>query len=340
MVPLLLPIIFLIFATVTADNPTPLIGILTKPLQEEYPNIDTDYTEVVEAKYVHFIEGGGGRVVPLSYKWDTQTLEKVMGKLNGVLFTGGATELTLFDRNDVPIELTEYSKGGKRILDIAIEFNKKGTYYPIWGTCLGYELMLILESNNIKLLGHCRNCSNYNTYLVYNEAEVAKTKLYKNGFTAYQLDIMAKENITYNNHMWMVDNDTFYANQPLVDKYYVLSYSPWWNETTLYISAVEHKEYPFYAVQYHPEKWNYEVSPNQSVIKSREAITLGHGFSNFFIDECRKNNNKFSTYKEELNHLVQNAFSYYHPVSGHLYFLYKKESIMNYFKGEELCFLN
>ncbi len=319
---------FLFSSPTFCDNNSPMIGIMTKPLIEEYPDIETSYTEVIEAKYVHFIEGGGGRVVPLSYKWDQAKLREIMQKLNGVLFTGGATDLVSFDVQGKPTDLTEYSKGGRRVLDIAIEMNQKGLYFPVWGTCLGYELLLILESGNIDLLGHCGNCSNYNAYLKYNEAEVNKARLYKQGFTAYQRALMGKENITYNNHVWMVDNDTFYANPPLVEKYRILSYSQWWNQTSLYISAVEHKQYPFFGIQFHPEKWNYEVNPKQNVLRYRDVITLGHAFSNFFVDQCRKNDNKFASYEEELKHLVQNEKNYYHPEYGYLYFLGKKTAEM------------
>jgi len=304
-------------------NDAPMIGILTKPLNEEYEDIKTDYSEVIESKYVHFIEGGGGRVVPISYKWDSNKIREVMSKLNGVLFTGGATELTIFE-NDVPVDLTEYSKGAKRVMDIAIEMNNNGIYFPVWGTCLGYELMLILESENIKLLGHCRNCSNYETVLKYNHPEFEKGKIFIQGFSAYQLHIMETQNLTYNNHMWMVDNSTFYENPLLVEKYRILAYSPWWNETTLYIAAVEHKKYPFFAIQFHPEKWNYEVSPTQKVTKTRDTIALGHGFSIFFVGECKKNDNKFANYEEELKYIVYNAASYYHPKFGHLHLLGKK----------------
>ena len=307
----------------TSANERPIIGVLAKPMFEEYPDIETKYTEVIEAKYVHFIEGGGGRVFPISYKWSADKLRDVMKKINGVLFTGGATELVIFDDHNVPVELTEYSKGARRILDIAIEMNKRKEYFPVWGTCLGFEQLLILESDNVALLGHCGNCSNYHAFLKYTTEGRENARLFDD-FSAYQRKIMETQNLTYNNHVWMVDNRTFYSNPSLIEKYKILAYSNWRNETTEYISAVEHKVFPFYGVQFHPEKWNYEVNPSQKVIKTRDSIMLGHGFSNFLVNECRKNGNAFSSYAEELRNIVEASANYYHPRYGYLYLMTKQ----------------
>lgn len=314
--------IALLLTRIAATNMRPIIGVVTKPLQEEYPDITTDYTEVIEAKYVHFIEGGGGRVFPISYKWDAATISKYITKLNGVLFTGGGTELLLFDDHSVPIGLTEYSKGGRRILDAAIELNKNGVHFPVWGTCLGFELLLILESGNLNLLGHCNNCSNYDASLIYTN-EGRESRMF-GAFSARELRTMELKNITRNNHVLMVDDKTFYAQPKLVENYRVLAHSLWFDESAVYISAVEHRTLPFYGVQFHPEKWNYEVNPAQNVIKTKEAIMLGHAFSDFVVEEARMNDNKFASYDEELKIIVENSFHYYHPSYGYMYFLGKK----------------
>ena len=295
-------------------NKEPFIGILTKPLNEEYPNITKEYDEVVEAKYVHFIEGGGGRAVAISYKWSEAKMQEIMEKLNGVLFVGGGVELTSEDGK----ELTEYSKGAQRVMNIAKKFNQKNDYFPVWGTCLGYELILILESNNLNLLKPCQ-CKNYNTYLRYNKEKIDDSRLFKKGFSNYLLDIMSEQNVTFNNHQWMVDDDTFNENKALVENYNILAHSPWKAINKFYIAAVEHKKYPIYAIQFHPEKYNYEYNPKQPVIRSRESITVSHGFANFFVNEARKSNHKFSTTIEAIKHIIQHGHPIFGDTIGYLY---------------------
>ena len=49
------------------ENPTPIVGILTQEVSQlilrKYPN--KSYTSYIAASYVKFVEGAGGRVVPI-----------------------------------------------------------------------------------------------------------------------------------------------------------------------------------------------------------------------------------------------------------------------------------
>jgi len=316
--------IFLItlFGNFVFCNENPLIGILTKPMAEEYPNIKTDYTEVVEAKYVHFIEGGGGRAVPISYKWDHDKMYSLMKKLNGVLFVGGMINLV----NEDCTELNEYSKAAQRVLSIAYEFNKNEDYFPVWGTCLGFELIMILESGNTNLLKPCPDCDNYNIYITLDQPKADESRLFKEGFTKYQLNAMETQNITFENHQWMIDDATYRANKPLVEKYNVLAHSPSKSGNINYIAAMEHKSYPIYAIQFHPEKYNYEVNPEQPVKRSFIAVTVSHEFANFFVEEARKSKHKFKNREEETENIVQHSHSCYDSQYGQLYLSAKKRS--------------
>jgi len=59
------------------------------------------------------------------------TLEK-LSHLNGVLFPGGDGD---------------YLEYGRFIYDQILEYNKNGVYYPMWGTCLGFEDLIIYASD-------------------------------------------------------------------------------------------------------------------------------------------------------------------------------------------------
>lgn len=50
-----------------------------------------------------------------------------------------------------------------------------------------------------------------------------------------------------------------------------------------YISTVAHRHYPFYAVQFHPEKNIYEWTTKEKLPHSAKAIAVGQYFANFFI---------------------------------------------------------
>lgn len=73
---------------------------------------------------------------------------------------------------------------------------------------------------------------------------------------------------------------------------------------------MEHKRYPFFGSQFHPEKNSFEWYTNQNLPHSKNAIKTSQYFGNFFVDECRKSSHKFPSISDEYNHLIEN----FHPV--------------------------
>lgn len=53
------------------------------------------------------------------------------------MIPGGAT---YFNQSD------GYADAGQHIYEIAQQFNDNGDYFPVFGTCLGFELLIILAS--------------------------------------------------------------------------------------------------------------------------------------------------------------------------------------------------
>ena len=66
-------------------------------------------------------------------------LEEIFAKTNGVLFPGGNEGI---DPDDI------YAEEGEILWSLAKEANDSGNYYPIWGTCLGFEEMAVLETGS------------------------------------------------------------------------------------------------------------------------------------------------------------------------------------------------
>ena len=91
--------------------------------------------------YIKFIECAGGRAVPLLYDDPIDVTFKKMEKLNGVFYCGGDA-----DEDD------KYYEFGKAVFFKAIEYNDKGSYYPVWGTCLGEEefVMFIAGGKHVR----------------------------------------------------------------------------------------------------------------------------------------------------------------------------------------------
>lgn len=84
------------------------------------------------------------------------------------------------------------------------------------------------------------------------------------------------------------------------------------NPNLTFISTFEHKQWPIYGVQWHPERISYEFRFNKymkNVPHTVDAVFVGQHFSNFFVSEARKNNNSYSNLQSELDALVYNYHS-------------------------------
>ena len=53
---------------------------------------------------------------------------------------------------------------------------------------------------------------------------------------------------------------------------------------------MEGKKYPFFGLQWHPEKSNYEWSPLQNINREPMSVIVGNIIGNFFVEYCRHTN--------------------------------------------------
>lgn len=81
----------------------------------------------------------GAQVVPLYAFSEQADLQIALRKVNGVLFTGGAGEEQIHKDN-------RWVKNAYFIVQFAINENKKGNIFPVWGTCLGLQILTYVTS--------------------------------------------------------------------------------------------------------------------------------------------------------------------------------------------------
>lgn len=112
----------------------PIIGIYTQTDTSDEPKgegvkLASNYSYIA-ASYVKYIQISGAQVVPIfAYTKDRAYFDNLLPKLNGVLFPGGGSAIDITNT---------WTKNADYILKYAIEQNKKGNPFPVWGTCLGW----------------------------------------------------------------------------------------------------------------------------------------------------------------------------------------------------------
>ena len=91
----------------------------------------------------------------------------------------------------------------------------------------------------------------------------------------------------------------------LDNEWRVMSVNSDWNGLE-FISTIEHRFYPFYGIQFHPEKNIYEWVRNKNISHTANAITASQYFAAFFVNETRKNDNHFKDAKTEDQYVIYN----------------------------------
>lgn len=288
----------------------PVIGILSKPVYSSITDVEDEMfldgnstfdetgKRLIDGTYVNFLEAGGAKVVYIDYRASNKQLTELFQKLDGMLIPGGAA--SFWDGN----KLSKFALSAKHILELAIEENDKGGYFPIWGTCLGFELILQLVGVKNVLSSKC-DCKNYGTTLEFSDR--AKSSRLFAHYTPEQMHSLAAKPYTYNNHQLYISLKSFYSNTALSSFFNILATSKDKGGKMAYIAAVEAKKYPIYAVQFHPEKNAYRFSPITGVDHSKEGIEIMQKMSTFFVEECRKSKHKFKDIEEEAKHVVYNG---------------------------------
>lgn len=90
-------------------------------------------------------------------------------------------------------------------------------------------------------------------------------------------------------------------------------------KTVRFVSTMEHRTYPFYGIQFHPEKVLYEFVEHQNISHQTEATLASQYFARFFVNECRRSSHAFDDYMEENRHLIYNFPVHFSAPKGSTY---------------------
>nr|XP_040023061.1 uncharacterized protein LOC120811609 isoform X2 [Gasterosteus aculeatus aculeatus] len=272
--------------TAAKTNERPIIGVLA----QEVSSPKTNRTAYIAASYVKTLESAGARVVPVMINQTPQEYEALFASINGILYPGGSANILS----------SGYQRAAKIFYELALE---RGDYFPVWGTCLGYEQLTVLTSGEDLL--SLTNTSG--VPLPLNFMDGAKSSRMFEGFPDELMEDLASEPLTANVHNWSVSLSTHKTNEQLNSFYKVLSTNT--DGTTEFVSTVEAFDYPIYGTQWHPEKNAFEWR-RPYVPHSPSAVRISFYAAQFFVNEARKNFHKFDSEEEEGKALIFN----YSPV--------------------------
>jgi len=266
----------LLFLAPVQGNQRPIVGILSQPctgLQIRGCNETGSY---IASSYVKFVEMAGARVIPIIYNAPREAVMFRMRHVHMLLFPGGAITLqpgTLF------FETSKY------LFEHVIDLNKRGVWFPIHGTCLGFELLHILVAKSVDVL-QSFNSSNCRSNLIFTKTAL-QSRLFQN-FTGAMFEAASHKKIAVEHHVYGVSPQAYSLYPSLHQFFTILSTSEDLQGKT-YISSVEGIDFPISGTQFHPEKPVFEWKSGQEISHDPQAILLAQMIANALITESKKN---------------------------------------------------
>lgn len=73
-----------------------------------------------------------------------------------------------------------------------------------------------------------------------------------------------------------------------------------------FISSVEHVKYPFFGIQFHPEKIAFEWVPVEIIPRGEDILIANRYLYDQLVYHAKQNNNAFISEKYETNSLIYN----------------------------------
>ncbi|UCE63388.1 MAG: gamma-glutamyl-gamma-aminobutyrate hydrolase family protein [Nitrospirota bacterium] len=237
------------------------------------------YRYLIPASYVTWIGQAGARVLPILLNQPDEYYAQIFERTNGILFPGGNQRI---DPSDI------YTEEGEILWNLAKEANDRGDYFPIWGTCLGFEELAVLEAGDGQVISLDVVAENLALPLRFTR-DLGRSRLFRS-FPARLVRALRTQGLAFNSHEHGLLVSEYQSNSSLNSFFRMTSY----NETSkgqLFVSTIEARDYPFYGTQWHPEKNNFEWSQNEdysNIPHTPNAILVSEATARFFISEARK----------------------------------------------------
>jgi gamma-glutamyl hydrolase len=280
-----------LLAGASSSTLRPIIGVLTLP--NDLPPSLSQYTSYFPSSYASWLASGGARVAAVRFDAPAAETRQLLSSLNGAVLTGGGAAFFADDGS-----LTPYAATAQLLLDESLAAASRGETWPLWGTCLGHELALVLAAGpNRSVLSAGFDSENLALALTPTPA-AATSRLWGSAPPeVWRWLTDPAENNTINLHVQGVTPEDFDGSA--LSRSFVSLSTNVDRAGREFVSSAEAKDAPIYTTQFHPEKPAYEFYPGYAIPHSDHAIHANAWTARFFVNESRKNSRSFATVEDE-----------------------------------------
>ena len=232
------------------------IGILTMPLVGA-----TEGKSFISESTLRWFADRGVDVVEIPFDTTAKQCAQYMRRIHGLYLHGGP------EYNPV------YMATAKRFLELAVQANERGIYFPVWGTCHGFQTMMMVFGGmalDDSELASFDALHAHMTSLQISPSAKHTSRILHGVDREFITHLTRERNILFANEHGITPH-MFYSRRALASRFRLIATARDARGKTM-VAAVEARKLPFYGTQFHPE-----------VVATLEPLRA------FFVRELMKN---------------------------------------------------
>ena len=283
------------------------IGILTQPNDIYKPFWDDSNWDFknsyLATSYIKYVESTGAQsvVIPWDMPWDQ--IELILKNTHGIIIPGGNADI---------MEGNPFKKVIHQIFEWSKMRNDNGYPFFLIGICMGFEVLSQELARKTFVLTTGMQNFDEKAVIVDDIGKMSDSAMF--GGSVKEVHEIVKVLKTKGNirfaHNEGLSVEDFYNISSLKNENDLIAISKD-SEGKSFVSIIENKNYPFYGMQFHPEKNSWEKRYKKYYKLNRDGNTLAvqNGFVSKIIEWSRKMRN-YDFEFQEYDKRVMNFFSY------------------------------
>jgi gamma-glutamyl hydrolase len=271
------------------DKRVPRFGIMMhygcEAMKAQFPSPKDNYL-FVPASYIQWITQAGAMAVIVPPTLPPAKLQALLKHVDGFILPGGVSPLYNSQSE------TSYLRSVKLIVDHAVKKQEEdGTQFPVFGICHGFQALCVAFSDG-KILTYGFS----DTYKCH-PVEIEESEFTKSRFFSKLNQRVAKEVFStptvYYWHNFGISPDTLklpeYAQMHDHFSFPGFSKTGDNHNEKPFATLLEHKKYPLYGTQFHPEKIQFERGENGSFIdRSAKSVMFAFDMALQLVEIARQ----------------------------------------------------
>jgi len=292
------------------------------------------------------IESSGARAIPIRWNSSRRIVEFLLNSVNGVLIPGNYSSDLLQDPKAIfspkKTHFRSLDETAFYILMKAFEFNENNIHFPVLMVDYGFQFVILNLSRNRTIINDI-SAEKYSSTLILkadgknNEisslvklnsnlkklSPTAERRMFKY-FDQKELQMMStNKTVFFDTNIGVLLKD-FYQNKDLLNYMIPTTFAVDRNGSMI-VSSFEFKNYPFYGIQFQIDKIAYTLNEEEDIPHTPENIQINRKFADFFVEESKKNYQKFTDKRSEYK-LVMEHFKLRYDYKLHRYIHILKET--------------